>query len=372
MKNLMLMLFGCLVLAACQTACTHVKAENTEGSLVEKKTDNCISDTLMAMLKIDSVQMEKVADELKLTGEVTFDQNKVLRVMPAVSGQVSAVNVQLGDYVQAGQTLLVMHSVEVAGNFHERSTADADLATAQKNQDNAENLWKNGLGTERDYIQSKNEVNKALSAVNKINSVMNVYGSSQASNGEITVKAPTSGYIVEKKVNAGQFVRADNADNLFTISNLSDIWVMANVYETDISRVREGYAVAVKTIAYPDKIFTGRIETMSRVLDPDSKVLKARIKLDNAAGLLKPQMFTEVSVKNTEGVSALAIPTKAVLMDNGKNFVVTYIDRCHYDIRAVELLKTVGQRAYIKTGLQAGEKVVSDNEVLLFQQIKGD
>jgi membrane fusion protein, heavy metal efflux system len=372
MKNLILILLGCIVLASCQTSCTNVKATNTEGVAVEKKTENCVSDTLMTMIKIDSVRMEKVADELKLTGEVTFDQNKVLRVMPAVSGQVSAVNVQLGDYVKAGQTLLVMHSVEVAGNFHERSTADADLATAQKNRDNAESLWKAGLGTERDYIQSKNEVNKAESAVNKINSVMKVYGSNQASNGEITIKAPSSGYIVEKKVNAGQFVRPDNADNLFTISNLSDIWVMANVYETDISRVREGYNVTVKTIAYPDKIFTGRIEKMSRVLDPDSKVLKARIRLDNGAGLLNPQMFTEVTVKNTEGVSALAIPAKAVLMDNGKNFVVTYVDRCHYDIRAVELIKTVGERAYIKSGLQAGEKVVSNNEVLLFQQIKGD
>lgn len=372
MKNLIFLYLSCLALVVFIQACNKIQATNTEGIDAAKKDQNCVSDTLMKMIKIDSAQMEQVADELQLTGEVTFDQEKVLRVMPSVSGQVSAVNVQLGDYVQAGQTLGVMHSVEVAGNFHERSSADADLVTAKRNMDNAESLMKNGLGTERDFIQAKNDYAKAQSEVNKINSVMNVYGQHQSANGEIIIKAPSSGYIVEKKVNAGQFVRTDNSDNLFTISNLADVWIMANVYETDISRVKEGYTVNVKTLASPDKVFTGRIDRMSRVLDPDSKVLKARIRLDNGAGLLRPQMFTQVIVKNTEGVSAIAIPSKSVLMDNGKNFVVTYTDRCHYDISPIELLKTVGDRAYIKSGLKAGDKVVSENEILLFQQIKGD
>jgi membrane fusion protein, heavy metal efflux system len=370
MKNLMLLSFSCMILAATQVACTKIEASNAE--VGEKKVTYCINDALMPMLKMDSVRMEKVVDELQLTGEVTFDQNKVLRVMPPVSGQVAEVSAQLGDYVKAGQTLLTMRSVEVAGNFHERSTAEADLATAKKNMDNAENLWKNGLGTERDFIQTQNEYNKAQSEINKITSVLNVYGSQQTASGEIVIKAPTAGYIVEKKVNTGQFVRPDNADNLFTISNLSDIWVQANVYEVDISRVREGYGVAVKTLAYPDKVFTGHIEQMSRMLDADSKVLKARIRLDNAEGLLRPQMFTEVTVKNTAGLTALAIPTKAVLMDNGKPFVVTYVDKCHYEIRPIEVLKMVGERAYIKSGLQVGEKVIYDHQILLFQQLKGD
>ncbi len=372
MKNILFLIFGCLVLAMTQMSCGKAEATNTEGVDGTKNDKNCISDTLMKMIKIDSAQMKNVGDALQLTGEVSFDQEKVLRVMPSVSGQVSTVNVQLGDYVQAGQTLAVMHSVEVAGNFHERSTADADLNTAKRNMDNAETLWKNGLGTERDFTQAKNDYAKAQSEVNKINSVMNVYGAHQSANGEIIIKAPSSGYIVEKKVNAGQFVRPDNSDNLFTISNLTDVWIMANVYETDIARVREGYPVTVKTLAYPDKVFTGRIDRMSHVLDPDSKVLKARIRLDNSGGLLRPQMFAQVSVKNTEGVLAIAIPSKSVLMDNGKNFVVTYTDRCHYDISPIEVLKTVGDRAYIKTGLKVGDKVISENEILLFQQIKGD
>jgi membrane fusion protein, heavy metal efflux system len=310
-------------------------------------------------------------DELQLSGEVGFNQDKVVRVLPLASGQVVDVKAQLGDYVSKGQTLAIVKSTEGVSNFNEKRAVETDVAIAKKNMDAAESLAKSGMGTQRDFELAKENYQRSLVAVDRINEMQKIYGGGNAG-GLVTIAAPTSGYILEKKVSTGSIVRPDNADNLFTIGDINDVWILANVFESDISRVREGYSVEVKTLAYPNKVFTGKIAQLSHLLDPDSKVMKARIRLSNADGLLRPGMFTQVMVKNTAGLLAIAIPKTSVLTDNGKNFVVTYTDRCDYAISPVELLKIVGDRAYIKTGLQVGDKVVSENEILLFQQLKGD
>ncbi|MEJ7684062.1 MAG: efflux RND transporter periplasmic adaptor subunit [Segetibacter sp.] len=94
-------------------------------------------------------------------------------------------------------------------------------------------------------------------------------------------------------------------DNLFTISDLKDVWVMANVFEADIPKVKEGYAVKVTTLAYPDKVFYGRVDRVSEVLDPEDKALKVRVKLENQDMMLKPEMFTRVIVTNEEKIKLL-------------------------------------------------------------------
>lgn len=349
--------------------CSRSEAEPTP--LETAREQNCISDTLSHMLLTATAQTEPVEDALQLSGEVSFDQDKVVRVLPLTSGQVLDVNVSLGDYVHAGQLLATLKSAEVAGLYQESSSATADLATAEKNLQNAKALVRSGMATDRDVTQAQSDYDKAQSNLERSKEVISIYGQNNTSrNGLIAIKAPISGYIVEKKISAGTQVRPDNADNLFTISDLRDVWVLANVYENDLARLHEGCLAEVSTLAYPDKVFRGKIDHISEVLDPENKVLKARICLPNPGNLLRPEMFTAVRVRNENGFRAVTIPASAPIMDFGKSYVIVLHDPCHYEARQVHILKTTGEKAYLKDGLAAGESVVTKEQLLLFNKLK--
>ena len=187
--------------------------------------------------------------------------------------------------------------------------------------------------------------------------------------GEYIVTAPKSGYVLEKKVNEGAFIRSDNTDNMFSIGDIGEVWVLANVYESDIARVKEGQTVDVTTLAYPGRKFKGVIDKVNQVLEADSKVMKIRIRLQNADQALKPEMFANVEVQNKNGRRAIAIPNTAFVTDYGKDYVVIYHDKCNLEVRAVTIIKTLGDKTYIGNGIKAGEKVISKNELLLFKAL---
>jgi cobalt-zinc-cadmium efflux system membrane fusion protein len=162
---------------------------------------------------------------------------------------------------------------------------------------------------------------------------------------------------------------ADNVGNLFTVSNLDDVWILANVFESDISKVQEGYKADVTTLSYPDKHFTGRIDKVFNVLDPESKVMKVRVRLDNPGYLLKPEMYAQIKVQNTENRRMLAIPAKSVVFDKDRNFVMVYQDKSHIQTREVTIDKTVGDVSYVATGLRDGEKIIAQNQLLVYDEL---
>ena len=256
-----------------------------------------LSDTMRKMIQIDTAGTCYVDDAITLTGEVNFNENTVNKVFPRNSGQVIDCKVSLGDKVEAGQVLAEIKSADIAGNYADLQSANADINIAKRQLETTQSLYDKGIASEKDLTEAKNNYNKATAAKNKIQSLININGGNKSnSGGTYVLTSPISGYIVEKKVNAGNFIRSDMGDYLFTISDLKDVWVYANVFETDIPKVKEGYSVQVVTLAYPDKIFNGKIDKISEVLDPVNKVLKVRIKLDNAGLLLRPEMFTRVIV----------------------------------------------------------------------------
>src|SRR3954468_19929834 len=306
MKLLYLFLFT-IALASLITSCKRKETAK------EAPKQFCISDTMAKMITIDSVTLNNITNEITLSGQVSFDENKVIKIFPRSSGQVTECKVSFGDKVQQGQVLAVIRSADVAGSYSDLSSTEADISIAKRQMDNEESLFKNGIASEREYTEAKENYQKALTARAKIQSMLNINGGTKTNaSGTYVLTAPISGYIVEKKVNAGSFIRQDMAENLFTISDLKDVWVLANVFEADIPKVKEGYPVKVTTLAYPDKVFNGRVDKVSEVLDPVNKALKVRVKLDNAGLLLKPEMFTRVIVTNEENNKATCIPSSAV------------------------------------------------------------
>ncbi len=338
---------------------------------VAKKESLCITDSMAAIIKIDTAGYSNIDDQLQLSGEISFNDNKVIKVFPFSSGQVTKVLVSLGDKVSKGQTLAIIKSADVAGNYSDLSTAGNDVAITKKRMESAESLFNSGLSSEREYSEAKEDYQKSLNAANKVKEQIAINGGGNTTeNGTYTIRAPIAGYVVEKKINQGSFIRTDNNDNLFTVGDVKEVWVWVNVYETDIAKVREGYTANVSTLAYPERTFKGVVDRVSEVLDPVTKVMKIRVNLPNDSLLLKPQMFANIIITNKEGAKMIAVPASSLLSNNGKDYVVMYHDTCKLELREVQVMKTVGEKAYISSGLAVGDKVISKNEILFFNALK--
>lgn len=349
------------------SACHEKKQQDTENKEV------CVSDSLAKMISIDTAKTATMVDELTLSGEVSNDDNNVVKVFPFSSGQVLDVKVSLGDHVDKGQTLAVMRSADVAGNYTDLSSTQSDVSVAKRQLDQAEYLYKNGISSEREFTEAKENYNKAVAANRKVRDQIAINGGGNTSaSGSLVIKAPEAGYIVEKNITAGSFIRQDNSGSMFTISNMKDVWIWANVFESDISKVKVGYAAKVTTIAYPGKVFMGKVNEISSVLDPDNKVLKIKIALPNPGMLLKPEMFTNVVISNSENAKAVSVPGKAIIFDNSKNYVVVYNSKCDLKVREVSVIKTVDDISYIGSGLNAGDKVITKNGLLLYDALTAD
>ena len=330
----------------------------------------CISDSMGKIINIDSAVMATVDDELKLSGEINFSDSRVVKVYPFSSGKVMQVKVSLGDKVTKGQTLAIIKSADVAGNYSDISSSGNDVAIAKRQMENTESLYQNGIASEREYTETKQNYQKAVNTAAKLQAQITINGGGHTSvEGTYIVTAPASGYVLEKKINEGAFIRSDNTDNMFSIGDINEVWVTANVYESDIAKIKEGQKVNVITLAYPDKIFTGVIDKVNQILEPDSKVMKIRVRLKNENQLLKPEMFANVVVQNKNGQQAVAIPNTAFISDYGKDYVVVYHDKCNLEVRPVNIIKTIGDKTYISSGISAGEKIISKNELLLFKAL---
>jgi membrane fusion protein, heavy metal efflux system len=360
MRQIILSAFCCVTLFS---ACEHKEAATENKKFV-------LSDTMRHMIQIDTVQNCNMSGELSLNGVVGFNDNNVVKIFPRSSGQVVESRVSLGDKVSKGQTLAIIKSADVAGNYNDLNSANADLAVAKRQMDNAESLYKNGISSEKEYQEAKQNYQKALASKNKIQSLININGGGKTNEaGQYVVTSPINGYLVEKKITAGAFIRQDMGDNLFTISDMKNVWVYASVYEADISKIKEGNTVKVLPLSYPDKVFEGKINKISQVLDPQSKTMKVRVDIDNKDMLLKPDMFTKVIVSDKDGGSAICIPTTAIVSQDSKNFVVVYNSDDDMRIEQVDVIKTVEEKTYVRSGLKAGQLLITKNQLFIFNKL---
>lgn len=359
MKNILTYLFFSLL--ALLGACGDKKTE-------EKKPEGfVISDTMMKRLKIDRVKDCVVLNEMRLNGKVMADEEKVIKIYPLAGGIVTEVGVELGDYVEQGKVLAVIKSSEVADFEKQLNEADANLQIAQKSADATADLYKSKLASEKEYLTSQRELEKAKGEKSRMEEIFKIYNIGK--NSEYIIKAPIAGYIIDKKINRDMKIRSDMQETIFTISQLSDVWVVANVYESDISKIKLGYDANITTLSYPDKVLKGKVDKIFTVLDPESKVMKIRVKLDNTENLLKPEMFAYVTVSSSEDKSFPCILSRAVIFDKSKNFVMIYHDPSHIETREIEIYKTASGTTYIKHGLLEGEQVISQGHMLIYDQL---
>lgn len=333
----------------------------------EVKTTFALTDKMLASTKTEVASMQSLKNELNFYGKITADNNKIIEVFPVVGGNVTKVSVELGDYVKKGQVLATIRSTEVAGFEKELEDAQNDVIVAKNNLKVAQELFDGKLTAERDVLEAKSMLDKALSQLHRIQETYKIYNIKAGSIYE--VRSPLSGFVIEKHINQDMLLRSDKTDNIFDVAEIDDVWAIANVNESDINLVKLGQIAAVTTLSNPDKIFNGHVDKIYNIIDPETKAMKVRIKLANANYLLKPEMRANIKLSFTEGKSMLAIPSTAVVFDKSKNYVMIFHDKANIETRLVEVFRQIGNITYISSGLKAGEKVMTANQLFVYDAL---
>jgi len=349
------------ILAAVLSGCSRSEQAETSDTRFR------VTDTLLRTLLVDTVKSADGQSVLTLTGSIAPDETKLVKLYPMVSGVAQGVKVQTGDRVSKGEILANLRSAEIAGYTRDLVASQADMRSAKRVLESTQDLYKSGLASGKDLEQANADYQKAVAENGRAGSVLSI---NRTNSRGYEITSPLNGFVIEKNVTDDMQVRADNSQSLFTIADLSSVYVMVNMYESDIAGVKVGDPVTITTLAYPDKVFTGKIDRLIDMLDPDSKVMRARVKIENPGNLLTPGMFANIKVHAKSGANLPAISANAIVFDNDKNYVVIIDGPSKVHIQQVTIAKRVEDVAYISSGLKPGERVVASRQVYLFESLK--
>jgi len=357
MKKLTIILISITTLFSCN----NKKSENTAGT-------NVISSVFLENVKTVPAMLSHQEQELTLTGKVEYDPDRVISYTPLISGVIDKSYFSLGDKVQKGQPLLDIRSTELSALQMEKISLETEEKVAEREMITAKAMFEDNMISEKELLEAKGKLRQIQSAIEKINSDMCIYGTDKEK-GIFTVNALSSGYIVHKKASPGSTISPES-DPVFTIADLSTVWVTVNVYASNLLCVREGMDVEMTTFSYPNDVFYGKINAMSQVFDPEERVLKARIIMKNNDLKLKPEMSMLITIKDRTDQRLISIPSDALIFDNNQYFVVVEESVGSFAIRSVTLQGHSAKISYISTGLSEGEKVVVANQLLIYTGLK--
>ena len=325
----------------------------------------------MQHVQVVTVAPTTLKRTLRLTGAVAYNAFSTTPVITQVGGPVSRILVVPGQHVKAGEPMLDVSSPDFSQLLDSYLKAADSFRLAEKFYARAQDLFQHHAIAERDLEQAESDRNHAQADLNAAEQGMKILGiknpedlAKTPSSALIPVLAPISGEVVERLVSPGQVVQAGQTQ-AFTISDLSTVWVLANVYQADLAYVHSGDDVVVETDAYPDS-FHGRISYVSPALDPGTRTLQARIVVDNPGEKLKRDMYCTVTV--TAGVlsNVIAVPNSSVLRDdNNQPFVYVATGQNQFGRRDVELGESQNGKTQIMKGISVGERVVGDGSLFL-------
>jgi cobalt-zinc-cadmium efflux system membrane fusion protein len=275
------------------------------------------------LFKLAKVETQNLPTVLNANGSVTPDVNRSIHVTSQGSGRVVELRVKLGDSVEKGQVLLTIYSADLAGAFSDYQKAQADERLAKKALARAQLLNSHGALAQKDLEIAQDTEDKARVDVQNTEQRLRLLGGDPAQPGSlIELRAPVAGTIVEQNVSGFEGIKSlDNSPNLFTVADLSQVWVVCDVYENDLNQVRVGDSAEVRLAAYPGQVYHGKVADISRVLDPNLRSAKVRIVLPNPDGTLRPNMYAAAAFLSSQLHSQLVVPTAAVMRLQDKDWV---------------------------------------------------
>jgi cobalt-zinc-cadmium efflux system membrane fusion protein len=314
-----------------------------------------------AGIKVEAAQLQTTDELVTLTATIIPNQERIAKVAPRLPGRVASVTVAQGARVKARETLAVLESSELGEARSAYMQAKSEAAVAEAALARVESLVREEIIPQKEHLRAKSDAERARAALRAAEDKLRLLGVSPSvaekreAFAAYPLTAPFSGTIIERKAVVGELAQADQA--LFTVADLSTVWLEADVFEKDLAKLGVGLAARIAVTAYPDKSFTGKLVYLGDTMDKATRTVKARIAAPNPDGNLKPGMFATAVLQSNSTAQALLVPEQAVTLYQGHPAV--FIEASGgFTPRAVETGPAVGGKVAIKAGLAPGERIV--------------
>jgi len=335
------------------------KAAEKEGLKLSKEEAD------RAGIVLEELKAQALADTVTVTATIRANQDRIARIAPRVEGRVATVAASLGDNVRTGQSLATLDSLAVGEASSALSQARSAQRVADADYKRATALQAEEIIPQKDYLRAKAEHEKASATLRAAEDHLRLLGVPPAQSGSVAsifpLISPLAGTIVEKKAVVGGL--AGPSDALFVVADLSTLWIEANLAEAQLAKVRVGAKATVTVGAYPDERFEGRVTYVASILDKETRSIPARIEVKNGEGRLKPEMFATATIESpspqsTPKTDVLTVPDQAIVLMQGQPNVFVF-ENGAYEQRAIDPGDRLGTRTVVKSGVKAGEQVVS-------------
>lgn len=330
-------------------------------------------------IEVKQVSREDVSVPLSATAVIEINMDRAAKISSRVTGKAVKIIAAQGDRVKAGLPLVYLDSVELDQIWADYRKAQGKVELARKSLRREESLFEKKISPEKDVLKARQELQEAEADINLAKERFRLVGidlarfaATQGNGGHslVPLTSPVSGVIIEKAVTQGEVVSPEKT--LFMVADLSTLWVMIDVYEKDMSRLKVGSPVKLTVTAFPDKVFKGKISYIADVVDEKTRTEKARVTIDNASGLLKPGMFASVLVQTKQdGVERLiAIPEEAVQIEGATRYVFVQIAPDKFKRRDVETGRLFGKNLEVTAGIREGEAIAVKGAFFLKSELK--
>lgn len=324
-------------------------------------------DARRAGIRVERIELAEFAGTIAAFGTVGPNRNSFARVTSPVAGRLVKIVVDLGAEVAAGAMLALLESPELAEartTFQQNQT-EFDLARA--NLERAQKLSVDASIAQKDVLRARADYERARAALAAVDAKLATLGVAATvpvgtSPALLAMNAPLSGTVVERTAVLGEYAQAYQA--LFTVADLSTVWVETNLYDRDLADVRVGASATITIAAYPDERFAGKVTYIGNILDKETRTVVARVEVANAEHLLKPGLFANVEIEKRTHRAALRVPASALLLLQGQTTAFVK-DVDGFEPRPVETGEHSGGMVIVKSGLEPGDQVVVEGAYAL-------
>jgi cobalt-zinc-cadmium efflux system membrane fusion protein len=375
MKNMLVIVVTCAACLLAFSGCSKVEGQGQEamnGAPPAPRVTTVADPGLFTVDKPDQFPLAAAAaqpsfSELVVTGTVQPDVSLNVPVVSLASGRVMAIHARLGDTVKKGELMLTLRSDDVSGGYSNYRKAIADEALIRSQYQRAKDLYEHGAIAKNDLEVAEDAEAKAKVDLDTMAEHLRLLGNDPEKPGfMVDIFAPSSGVITDQQVTNGSAVQAFNTPSPYTISDLSTIWVVCDVYENDLANVHIGDPAEITLNAYPDKMFKGRVNNIGAILDPNIRTAKVRIEVPNP-GMMRLGMFVRATFKGQSQEMHTIVPASSVMHMHDRDFV--FVPEAGRKFRRIEvvggdLLAGNTTLQEIKSGLEPGQQVVTNALVL--------
>lgn len=305
-----------------------------------------------------------------LNGKIAYDEDVTARISSPIAGRIVALRAAAGDRVKSGDLLAAIDAPDLAAAAADLRKADADEARKKLALERTGRLLEAEVVPRKDYEAAAADLAQAQAETQRARlRLRNLVPAGGAGDRGFSLRSPVTGVVAERKANPSMEVQPGMADPLFVVSNLGRLWVLIDLPEHHLSRVKPGLPVAVSVEAYPGETFRASVARVGQVVNADTRRIQVRCDLANPQGLLKPEMYARVSLLTTEGRDAVRLPNGALVTEGLYTYVFIEAQPRVFVKRKVDLAVQDREYAYVRNGVAKGERVVVGGALLLQSEL---